>query len=151
MKKVFTPTLILAGLFAAGTAVADTPYAYWDASRTTDVAIADSFNRTSSSAYSEDNDVAVDIRSRNSVQEDNDYSSIYRTSEDNDYSSVYSSSEDNDVSEDNDITKIVDFQISTPTLTGYKYQDQQAGHQADQSVLGAARGHEVGCEAGITS
>jgi hypothetical protein len=162
MKKVFTPTLILAGLLAAGTAVADTPYAYWDASRTTDVAVADSFNRTSSSAYSEDNDVALDIRSRSSVQEDNDvtstrthqedndYSSVYRTSEDNDYSSVYTSSEDNDVSEDNDITEIVDFQISTPTLTGYKYQDQHAGHQADQSVLGAARGHEVGVSGGPT-
>ncbi len=44
----------------------------------------------------------------------------------------------------------MDFQIATPTLTGYKYQDQQAGHQADQSVLGAARGHSVGVTGGPT-
>lgn len=165
MKNVLTPTLILAGLFAAGTVAAD-PYSSWSSARSTEVAIEDSFNRTSSSSYSEDNDVDVDVRKH----EDNDYSSVYRTSEDNDYSSVYRSSEDNDVHEDNDYTHTedndvtqdnditkswqqstdVDFQIATPTLTGYKTQDQQAGHQADQSVLGAARGHTVGVTGGPT-
>ena len=62
MKKVFTPTLILAGILATGTVAADTPYAYWDASRTTEVAVADSFNPTSTTSHSEDNDVAVDVR-----------------------------------------------------------------------------------------
>jgi len=151
MNKALTSTLILAGLFAAGTAAA-APYSSWSSARSTEVAIEDSFNRTASSSYSEDNDVDVDVH----TQEDNDYSSVYTTSEENDYSSVYRTSEDNDVHQDNDITKSwqqstdVDFQIVTPTLTGYKYQDQQAGHQADQSVLGAARGHTVGVTGGPT-
>ncbi len=155
MKK-FAPTLIVAGLFAAGAVHADSPYASWDASRTTDVVIEDSFNRSTSSEYtsqySEDNDVAVDVR----TSEDNDVSSWY-SSEDNDSSSWYSHvedndthTEDNDITEDNDYTSTIDFQIATPTLTQHKYQDQQAGHQAGQTVVGAARGHEVGVSGGPT-
>lgn len=143
MKKVLTPSLVLAGMIAAGSAAADTPYTSWtDASRHVDVAIEDSFNRSSSSSYSEDNDVRTDVRS--SISEDNDVSSVYSHTEDNDYSSVWTNTEDNDTS------TVVDFQIATPTLTGYKVQDQHAGHQADQSVLGAARGHEVGVAGGTT-
>ena len=186
MKK-FAPTLIVAGMFAVSSvsAVAG-PYDRWDASRVTDIEIADSFNRSTSSEYtsqySEDNDVAVDVRTSedNDVtshySEDNDVSSSYRSSEDNDVSSWYASSEDNDTSswyahsedndyahsedndttitEDNDITRTwdldSDFQIATPTLTQHKYQDQQAGHQAGQTVVGAARGHEVDVAGGPT-
>ncbi len=164
MKK-FAPTLIVAGLFAAGGVhAAEGPYASWDASRTTDVVIEDSFNRSTSSEYtsqySEDNDVAVDVRTSedNDVtshySEDNDVSSWY-SSEDNDSSSWYSHTEDNDThTEDNDYTSTweqdVDFQIATPTLTQHKYQDQRAGHQAGQTVVGAARGHEVGVAGGPT-
>ena len=171
MKKVFTPSLILAGILAAGSAAAETPYSSWtDASSSVDVAIQDSFKSSSvysedndvhntatssvsedndvSSWYasSEDNDVTTDVRS--SVQEDNDYSSVYTNTEDNDYAH----SEDNDYThtEDNDVSTALDFQIATPTMTGYKYQDQDAGHQADQNVLGAARGHEVGVAGGTT-
>jgi hypothetical protein len=197
MKKVFAPTLILAGLMAAGPAVADTPYSSWSAQRSTEVAIDDSFNRSVSSSVSEDNDIALDFQKSisedndvtvtKSKTEDNDYTSIskhsedndytsdyrhsednditkdlrfrsdYRHSEDNDYTSDYRHSEDNDVHQDNDITKSwqqstdVDFQIATPTLTGYKYQDQDAGHTGSQSVLGAARGHTVAVEGGPTS
>lgn len=174
MKK-FAPNLIVAGLFAVSSvsAVAG-PYDQWDASRTTDIEIADSFNRSTSSEYtsqySEDNDVAVDVRTSedNDVtshySEDNDVSSWYSSSEDNDTSSWYSHSEDNDyahsedndttITEDNDITRTwdldSDFQIATPTLTQHKYQDQRAGHEADQTVVGAARGHEVGVAGGPT-
>ncbi len=205
MKKVFTPTLILAGLMAAGTAVADTPYGSWSqassADRITEVAIDDSFNRSSRSSVEQDNDTDIDVRKSSSQdndvnisksnKEDNDvqitksfeqdnditktwtqdndvhkdfrYSSDYRNVEDNDvnkeftYSSDYRHSEDNDVHQDNDVTKSwqqstdVDFQIATPTLTGYKHQDQDAGHAASQSVLGAARGHSVAVEGGPTS
>ena len=136
MKKVLTPSLIVAGLLAAGSVAADSPYRYWDSSRSTEVAIEDSFNRTSSSYYSEDND--VDTRVHSSVSEDNDYSSVYTHTEDNDVTKSWQQSTD------------IDSQVVTPTLTGYKYQDQHAGHQADQSVLGAARGHTVGVTGGPT-
>ena len=168
MKK-FAPSLIVAGLIAAGGAhAAEGPYASWDASRTTDVVIEDSFNRSTSSQYSsrysEDNDIALDVRTSedNDVtshySEDNDVDTrySYSSSEDNDTSSWYAHSEDNDttITEDNDITRTweqdVDFQIATPTLTQHKYQDQQAGHQAGQTVVGAARGHEVGVAGGPT-
>ena len=167
MKKAFAPTLILAGLMAAVPAVADTPYSSWSTQRSTEVAIDDSFNRSVSSSVSEDNDIALDFQKSvsedndvivsKSKSEDNDYSSVWSNSEDNDYTSDYRHSEDNDVHQDNDITKSwqqstdVDFQIATPTLTGYKYQDQDAGHSASQSVLGAARGHTVAVEGGPTS
>ena len=125
-----------------------------------------------SSSHSEDNDVAIqrthteDNDYTSSVSEDNDWISSVtedndvwqRHSEDNDYSSVYSHSEDNDVtedndytstvSEDNDVTTMLDFQIATPTMTSHKFQDQDAGHQADTQVYGAASGHSVGVEGG---
>jgi hypothetical protein len=104
----------------------------------------------SSRSHSEDNDVSVS----KSHSEDNDVS----VSKDFDYTSIYKTSEDNDVTttvtEDNDITKTwqqttdVDFQIATPTMTSHKYQDQDAGHQADTSVYGTASGHSVGVEGG---
>ncbi len=90
MKKLFTPTLILAGIIAAGTASAETPYASWSADRTTEVAIDDSFNRSLSSTYSEDNNLAIDVRK--SVQEDNDVNVSKSNKEDNDYTSIYTSS-----------------------------------------------------------
>ncbi|MGD8418296.1 MAG: hypothetical protein PVH91_14650 [Pseudomonadales bacterium] len=142
------------------------------------VSIADSFNREYSSSVSsdddswksvdvtrtrtssEDNDVAVtkthteDNDYTSSVQEDNDWTSSVR--EDNDYTSIYKTSEDNDVTttEDNDVTTTedndvaLDFQIATPTMSSYKYQDQDAGHQADTQVYGSASGHSVGVEGG---
>lgn len=115
MKKVIAPSLILAGLFAASTAMAASPYEYWGAP-SAEVAIEDSYNTTSSSSYSEDND----------VNEDNDITTSWQQAID------------------------IDTQISTPTLTGYKYQDQSAGHQADQSVLGFARGNTVDVTGGPT-
>lgn len=169
MKKAVAPTLILAGLVLAGTAQAN-PYGHWQSSVSDDdvVRVADSFNSTAKSSVSEDNDITVgidkrhtednDITSSYRSSEDNDVSSWYRSSEDNDISSYYSHAEDNDVSEDNDYTHTedndtdvdVDFQIATPTLTSYKYQSQDAGHEADTTVLGSARGHEVGVRGGPT-
>lgn len=108
------------------------------------------------SKVSEDNDYTSSVSKRHSedndytssVQEDNDW--ISKVSEDNDYSSVYRTSEDNDVTttttEDNDTA--IDFQIATPTMTSHKFQDQDAGHQADTQVYGAASGHSVGVEGG---
>lgn len=142
------------------------------------LSISDSFNRESSvsSRYSEDNDswrtdtrsedndytssVSEDNDVSSSVTEDNDYTSTVsqrhsedndfwsRHSEDNDVTSSYS--EDNDVTttEDNDVTTDLDFQIATPTMTSHKFQDQDAGHQADTQVYGAASGHSVGVEGG---
>ena len=152
-KTVFASSVVLAGILAAGSAAAD-PYASWRKPSSDDdtVSIADSFNREStssySSKYSEDNDTTI-TKSRSedndvSIQKDYDYTSIYKTSEDNDVTTT--------VTEDNDITKSwqqstdVDFQIATPTMSSYKYQDQDAGHQADTSVYGTARGHSVGVE-----
>lgn len=166
-KAVFASSVVLAGILAAGSAAAD-PYASWRKPSSDDdtVSIADSFNREStssySSVYSEDNDSSYS----SSVQEDNDTTITKYRSEDNDvsihkdydYTSIYKTSEDNDVTttitEDNDITKSwqqstdVDFQIATPTLSSFKYQDQDAGHQADTSVYGTARGHSVGVKGG---
>ncbi len=153
----FRLSLVLAGVLAASSAAAG-PYDSWQSHSSDDdsLQISDSFNSESSmsSTYSEDNDSWVSKTS----SEDNDYSSVYESSEDNDYSSVYKTSEDNDVTttitEDNDVTKSwqqstdVDFQIATPTMTSYKDQDQDAGHQADTSVYGSAKGHSVGVEGG---
>ena len=85
---------------------------------------------TITKTHTEDNDV--------SIHKDWDYTSIYKTSEDNDVTTT--------VTEDNDVTTDLDFQIATPTLSSYKFQDQDAGHQADTSVLGIASGHSVGVE-----
>lgn len=87
-------------------------------------------DKTITKTHSEDND--VDIR------KDWDYTSVYKTSEDNDVTTT--------VTEDNDVHTDLDFQIATPTMSSYKYQDQDAGHQADTSVLGVATGHSVGVE-----
>lgn len=152
MKKApFALSLVLAGMIAASGAAAQ-PYGPWQTSVSDDdtVSISDSFKSAYSSTYSEDNDSwRSDVRS-----EDNDYTSIYTHSEDNDSwrsdvrsdddTSVYTHSEDND--EDNDVT--VDLQFATPTMTSYKHQDQDAGHQADTQVYGAASGHSVGVEGG---
>ena len=164
-KSVFTPSLIAAGLLVAGAAQAN-PYGSWSQSLSDDdrVQIEESFNTrtsyetTSTVTQVEDNDVT----------EDNDYTSVYQTSEDNDVSSWYSHVEDNDqdndyssvVTEDNDYTHTedndvstdvdVDFLIATPTLTSHKWQSQDAGHEADQTVLGSARGHDVGVAGGTT-
>ena len=160
MKKApFKLSLIFAGVLAASSAAAG-PYDSWHSAVSDDdqLSISDSFNRESSvsSRYSEDNDSwRTDTRS-----EDNDYTSTVsqrhsedndfwsRHSEDNDYTSSYS--EDNDVTttEDNDVTTDLDFQIATPTMTSHKFQDQDAGHQADTQVYGAASGHSVGVEGG---
>lgn len=183
MKKAIAPSLILAGLFAVGSAQAG-PYDSWTQSISDDdrVQIEESFNTRSSyestvtrsedNDVSEDNDIAVSL----TRTEDNDYTSSYRTSEDNDvsswyahsedndqdndYTSVYTHTEDNDVSEDNDYTHTedndvatdidVDFLVATPTLTSHKYQSQDAGHESSQTVLGSARGHEVGVAGGTT-
>ena len=168
MKKApFRLSLILAGIVAANGAAAG-PYDAWHPSVSDDdqLSISDSFNRESSvsSSYSEDNDSwRTDTRSEDndytsSVSEDNDITSSFTSSEDNDYTSSYASSEDNDVTttitEDNDYTSTweqdVDFQIATPTMTSTKYQDQDAGHQADTQVYGSARGHSVGVQGGPT-
>ncbi|MEM8767535.1 MAG: hypothetical protein AAGE43_08840 [Pseudomonadota bacterium] len=100
----------------------------------------------------------------NSVRERNDLSSRYSSSDDfsvrednsvserNDLSSVYTSSDDYSVREANDHSvhedTAIDFQIATPTMTSHKFQDQDAGHQADTQVYGAASGHSVGVEGG---
>ena len=186
-EKRLCTALILAGLFAVGTAQAN-PYASWQSAVSDDdiVKVQDSFNR------SQDNDVSVAIEKTRT--EDNDYTSSYYKSEDNDITKSYQKSEDNDVSswyrhsedndvtedndisswykssEDNDITKThtedndythtedndvttdidVDFRIATPTLTSTKYQSQDAGHEADATVLGAARGHDTSVRGGPT-
>lgn len=154
-KAVFASSVVLAGILAASSAAAD-PYASWRKPSSDDdtVSIADSFNREStssySSVYSEDNDTTITKTHSEdndvSIHKDYDYTSIYKTSEDNDVTTT--------ITEDNDITKSwqqstdVDFQIATPTLSSYKYQDQDAGHQADTSVYGTSRGHSVGVEGG---
>ncbi len=180
MKKAFAPTLILASLFVVGTAQAN-PYGSWSSSVSDDdkVTIEDSFNRESS--YSKDIDVREDndtsfslTKSLSKVHtEDNDIHKTYTRQEDNDvtktdihkedndswYSSdddySWSNREDNDVHEDNDITTTtdvdVDFLLAKSQMSSHKYQDQHAGHQADQTVLGSARGHEVGVVGGPTS
>jgi len=166
MKKApFQVSLILAGVIAASGAVAG-PYDSWRTSISDDdqISVADSFNRESSvtSSYSEDNDSSrIDTRSEDndytsSVSEDNDFTSS--VVEDNDYWSSRTRTEDNDVtttiSEDNDITRTweqttdVDLQFATPTMTSHKFQDQDAGHQADTAVYGSASGHSVGVEGG---
>jgi hypothetical protein len=89
-------------------------------------------DKTITKTHTEDNDVAI--------RKDWDYTSIYKTSEDNDTTTT--------VTEDNDTHTDLDFQIATPTMSSYKYQDQDAGHQADTSVLGVATGHSVGVEGG---
>ncbi len=156
-RAPFHLSLILAGLVAASGAAAG-PYDAWHPAVSDDdqVSISDSFNRESSvsSTYSEDNDSwRTDVRS-----EDNDFTSS--VSEDNDYTSSWASSvsEDNDVtttvSEDNDYTSTweqdVDSQVATPTMSSFKYQDQDAGHQADTQVYGSARGHSVDVRGGTT-
>lgn len=130
-KTVFVPSLLMAGLLAAGAASAD-PYSSWKSYRTSDddqLTISDSFKDQSrySTTVTEDNDVtkSIDYSSIRRTHEDNDYTKTVSedndytktVSEDNDitadfdYSSVYKTSEDNDVtkswskSEDNDITK----------------------------------------------
>ena len=101
-----------------------------------------------SKTHTEDNDQDNDVTVTKSHSEDNDVS----VSKDFDYTSIYKTSEDNDVT--TDITKTwtqttdVDLQIATPTMTSHKYQDQDAGHQADTAVFGAASGHSVGVEGG---
>ncbi len=133
-----------------------------------DTSISSDDHSDRSSSRSEDNDytstwiskVSEDNDVWKSHSEDNDYTSIYKTSEDNDVTTSedndYTStvSEDNDytstVSEDNDVTTMLDFQIATPTMSSYKFQDQDAGHQADTQVYGAASGHSVGVEGGTT-
>ena len=169
MKLVFAPTLILTSLVFVGTAQAN-PYASWQSVSSDDdkVKVTDSFNRSSEYTRTEDNDIALslakihsednDFESTVVTSEDNDYSSVYKHSEDNDFSSVYKHTEDNDVTEDNDYTHTedndtavaVDFQIATPTLTSTKFQKQDAGHEADTTVLGAARGHAVSVAGGPT-
>ena len=156
MKKApFQVSLVLAGVLAASGAAAD-PYGSWTSYSSDDdrLRVSDSFNSEStvSSSYSEDNDSWVskshsednDIWVSKSHSEDNDVS----IRKDFDYTSIYRTSEDNDVTttttEDND----VDFQIATPTMSSYKYQDQDAGHQADTAVYGSASGHSVGVEGG---
>ena len=178
MKKApFQLTLVLAGVIAASTAAAG-PYDSWYSAVSDDdaISIADSFNREtnsessyeSTSTWSQDNDRISSVRTSedndshvssdddytSSVQEDNDWTSIVRTSEDNDShvssDDDYTSSvqEDNDVitTEDNDVA--LDFLLATPTMTSHKFQDQDAGHQADTQVYGAASGHSVGVEGG---
>ncbi|MCB1685692.1 MAG: hypothetical protein R3E82_13785 [Pseudomonadales bacterium] len=155
MKKApFTLSLVLAGIVAAGSAAAATPYASWQSVASDDdsLSIADSFNRESSyrsswestSTHVEDNDTTVSSDDDVSIREDFDYTSIYRTSEDNDVTTTVT--EDNDSSWEQ--TTELDFQIATPTLTSHKYQDQDAGHQADTAVYGSASGHSVGVEGG---
>ncbi len=160
MKSVtFASSLILAGILAAGNASADYPYASWVHYDNDSYEIVDSFNKetTVSKSSSEDNDVTIstDLDYSYSSSEDNDTTITKTHTEDNDvsihkdwdYTSIYKTSEDNDVTttitEDNDVTTDLDFQIATPTMSSYKYQDQDAGHQADTSVLGVARGHSV--------
>jgi hypothetical protein len=166
MKSVtFASSLILAGILAAGNASADyNPYASWSSSDDDISKIADSFNKTTSVSKSEDNDVSISKQYDYawSNTEDNDKTITKTHTEDNDvaisktwdYKSVYKTSEDNDVTttitEDNDVTTDLDFQVATPTLSSYKYQDQDAGHQADTSVFGVANGHSVGVEGGTT-
>ncbi|MDH3644165.1 MAG: hypothetical protein OES38_18815 [Gammaproteobacteria bacterium] len=129
-------------------------------SQDNDVSVSKDFDYSLSS--SEDNDVEED--NDITISKDWDYTSSYQTSEDNDvhednditvskdwdYTSSYETSEDNDVvttiTEDNDVHTDLDFQIATPTMSSYKHQDQDAGHQADTSVLGVATGHSVGVE-----
>ena len=158
MKKApFHLSLILAGIVAANGAAAG-PYDSWHATVSDDdqLSISDSFNSESSVSSSYTSSVSEDNDHISSVSEDNDYTSSFSSSEDNDYTS--SVSEDNDVTttitEDNDVTRTweqdVDFQIATPTMTSTKYQDQDAGHQADTQVYGAARGHSVGVQGGTT-
>ena len=156
MKKQFiVSTLVLAGALAAGAVSAD-PYASWRSSDDDQVIVRDSFNRESSfessydSTHSEDNDETVTKTHSEdndvAISKDFDYTSIYRTSEDNDVTTT--------ITEDNDVTKSwqestdIDFQIATPTMSSYKFQDQDAGHQSDTSVLGIASGHSVGVEGG---
>ncbi len=166
MKKApFKLTLVLAGVIAASSAAAG-PYDSWYSAVSDDdaISIADSFNSESSvsSSYSEDNDsFRSDTRSEDNdytstVSEDNDYTSTVTQShsEDNDFWSRhsedndYTHTEDNDVTttEDNDVA--LDFLLATPTMTSHKFQDQDAGHQADTQVYGAASGHSVGVEGG---
>ena len=146
MKKApFHLSLVLAGVIAASSAAAD-PYGSWHGYSSDDdsLDISESFNRETSvsSTHSEDND----SWKTSSRSEDNDYTSSYQTSEDNDVTTT--------ITEDNDVTKSwqqstdVDLQIATPTMTSYKFQDQDAGHQADTSVYGTASGHSVGVEGG---
>lgn len=158
LRAPFASSLVLAGVMLAGGAQADSPYAAWQQSDDDIVKVDDSFNRDYRSSvdtdvsltrqHSEDNDIAV----RKSHSEDNDVA----ISKDFDYTSIYKTSEDNDVdvrkshSEDNDTTTDIDLQFATPTLTAYKFQDQDAGHQADTQVYGAAQGHSVGVEGGTT-
>ncbi|MEM1434836.1 MAG: hypothetical protein AAGG11_12320 [Pseudomonadota bacterium] len=123
-KTVLVPSLLMAGLLAAGVASAD-PYGSWKGYRSSDddqLTISDSFKDQSrySTSVTEDNDVTKSL----------DYSSVYKTKEDNDVtttvsedndssldfdlSSVYKTSEDNDItkhwtkSEDNDWTNTED-------------------------------------------
>jgi hypothetical protein len=133
-------SLVLAGTLSIGSAHAEYPYASWQSSDDDTTSIADSFNRetTVSKTWSQDND--VDVRKEHS--EDNDVSIS------KEYSSVYTSSEDNDVSKSWYQTTDVDSQVATPTLTSFKFQKQDAGHQADTSVYGTASGHAVSVEGG---
>jgi len=173
---IFASSLVLAGILAAGNASADYPYASWTQSDDDVSKITDSFNKETSisKSSSEDNDVSVSKSSSEdndvsiskqidyawSNSEDNDSTITKTHTEDNDvaiskdwdYTSIYKTSEDNDttttVSEDNDVQTDLDFQIATPTMSAYKFQDLDAGHQADTSVYGVATGHSVGVEGG---
>lgn len=165
MKSVtFASGLVLAGILVAGNASAGYPYASWSQSDDDTIKIADSFNKETSVSQwsSEDNDVTISKKFDYSYasSEDNDTSITKTHTEDNDvtiskdwdYTSVYKTSEDNDVTttvtEDNDVYTDLDFQVATPTMSSYKFQDQDAGHQADTSVYGVAKGHSVGVEGG---
>jgi hypothetical protein len=130
MKAPFATSLILAGIAFAGGVQAQSPYAAWQQSDDDQVSIDGSFNRSYESSWT------------SSVTEDNDVDVRRSHSEDNDVITT--------TTEDNDVTTDVDLQFATPTLTSYKYQDQDAGHQADTSVLGVASGHRTAVEGGTT-
>jgi hypothetical protein len=130
MKAPFATSLVLAGIVFAGGVQAQSPYAAWQQSDDDQVSIDGSFNRSHESSWT------------SSVTEDNDVDVRKSHSEDNDVITT--------TTEDNDVTTDVDLQFATPKLTSYKYQDQDAGHQADTSVLGVASGHRTAVEGGTT-
>ncbi|MEZ5559319.1 MAG: hypothetical protein R3E86_12365 [Pseudomonadales bacterium] len=145
-KAPLATSLILAGVLLANGASAESPYRSWAPVAERNVSIEDSFNRDTrydstvnemtevslSKSYSSDDDWTQ------TVSEDNDW--ISKVQQDNDWTQTIS--EDNDTTTDVD----VDLQFAMPTLTSHKFQDQDAGHQADTQVYGSASGHSVGVE-----
>lgn len=151
-RRILTGALFAGAVaFAGGASAAGHPYGMWSP----DVSIDESFNTTTEVDRRVDDSFNTDV----SKSEDNDYTKTVSKSEDNDYTKTVSKSEDNDITKDlrwnyesssswessvdtrYDVTKVGD-------LNSRKFQNLDAGHEAQQFVGGSATGHSSETQGG---